>query len=122
MNPTDTNWAERSFFEGVITMFAVIKTGGKQYVVTEGMKLEIEKIIGEAGSTFSFTDVLLVSDKDNVVVGTPVVTGATVTTTIIKQFKDDKVEVNKFKPKTGYRRKKGHRQQKTEISIDNITW
>ncbi|MFA7308492.1 MAG: 50S ribosomal protein L21 [Patescibacteria group bacterium] len=103
-------------------MFAVIKTGGKQYVVTEGMKLEIEKIIGEAGSTFSFTDVLLVSDKDNVVVGTPVVTGATVTTTIIKQFKDDKVEVNKFKPKTGYRRKKGHRQQKTEISIDNITW
>lgn len=102
-------------------MFAVVKTGGKQYVVEVGDILEIEKISGEKGETVKF-DSLLLSDDTKTEIGTPVLSKAKVAGEIIDQFKDDKVEVMKFKKKTGYRRKKGHRQQLTKVRITTISW
>lgn len=100
-------------------MFAVVKTGGKQYVVREGKTLDIEKIFGDEGSKIAF-DVLLVGDGDNTKIGMPLVPGAKVEAQILKQFKGKKVEIMKFKRKTGYRRKRGHRQQYTKIKINKI--
>ncbi len=101
-------------------MFAVVKTGGKQYIVKEGDVLDIEKIEGKEGSTASLDQVLLVADDNNVQVGTPLVRGAEVEVEIMKQFKDKKVEIMKFKKKTGYRRKRGHRQVKTKVEVKKI--
>lgn len=101
-------------------MFAVVKTGGKQYVAREGKELEIEKIPGEEGQKVSFDQVLLFGEGEETKIGTPLVAGVTVEAEIVKQFKADKVEVVKFKRKTGYRRKKGHRQNLTKVKIIKI--
>lgn len=100
-------------------MLAIVRTGGKQYIVKEGQKLEIEKIEGNEGDAVKLSDVLMVSDEKGTDVGTPIVS-AKVEATITRQFKAAKVEILKFKAKTGYRRKKGHRQQKTEVLITKI--
>jgi large subunit ribosomal protein L21 len=102
-------------------MFAVIKTGGKQYIVKEGDILDIEKIEGEDGSKLSLDNVLLISDGTDVKIGTPIVEGAKIEAEIVKQFKDKKVVIQKFKRKTGYRRRTGHRQMKTKVKITKIT-
>ncbi|MDO4184057.1 MAG: 50S ribosomal protein L21 [Rhodospirillales bacterium] len=97
-------------------MYAVIRTGGKQYKVTTGDVIKIEKIAGEEGGKVVFGEVLA---KDGVV-GTPLVVGASVNATIIKQAKADKVIVFKKKRRQNYRRKNGHRQNITIVKIGEI--
>lgn len=102
-------------------MLAVIKAGGKQYIVKPGQKVKIEKIAGDAGKEVVFDDVLLVEDNVNAVkVGTPAVAGATVTGKILQQGKGEKVIAYKYKAKKRYHRKKGHRQLFTEVEITDI--
>ncbi|MCA1971538.1 50S ribosomal protein L21 [Caenispirillum bisanense] len=98
-------------------MFAVIKTGGKQYKVAQDDVIAIEKLSSEAGEAVTFDNVLMVGDK----VGAPIVDGASVTGEVLKQFRDDKVIVFKKKRRQNYRRKNGHRQYKTLVKITGIT-
>ena len=101
-------------------MYAVIKTGGKQYKVAEGDVLRVEKLNAEANTTVELTEVLLVANGGDVKVGTPVVEGAKVVAEVIAQARGKKVINFKYKPKTGYHKKKGHRQSYTEIKITSI--
>ena len=100
-------------------MYAIIATGGKQYKVSEGETIKVEKLGAEAGSKFTFDQVLLVSG-DDVKVGNPTVNGATVEATVVGDGKAKKVVVYKYKRKTGYHKKNGHRQQYTAVKIDKI--
>lgn len=102
-------------------MYAVIVTGGKQYLVTEGQKLKVEKLELEAGASFDL-DCLLVSDEtgEQVKVGTPLVPGGKVTAKVLLQGRADKISIVKFKSKARYRRNVGHRQPFTEIQIESI--
>ena len=103
------------------SMLAVIKTGGKQYVVTPGKKLKVEKLEGEEGKTVKFDEVLLIENDDkNVEIGQPTIKGATVTAKILAQTKGSKVIAYKYKAKKRYHRKKGHRQFLTEVQITDI--
>ena len=103
-------------------MIAVIKTGGKQYKVEAKDKLKVEKLPGKEGKTITFKEVLLVSDKTGKTtkVGTPKVAKAQVEATILKQARDKKVTVIKYKPKIRYRRQMGHRQSYTLVQIEKI--
>ena len=101
---------------------AIIETGGKQYRVAEGDIIYIEKLNAEAGDTVTFDKVLAVVDGDNCVFGTPVVEGATVTASVVKNGKGRKIRVFKMKPKKGYRRTKGHRQPYTKVQIGAINF
>lgn len=100
--------------------FAVIKASGKQYKVTPGLVLEVDKIEGENGTSLSFDEVLLTSDGDKVLVGTPIVKGAVVTAKIVDQIQGEKVRVAKFKAKAKYRRVTGFRSKLTKIEITGI--
>lgn len=100
-------------------MYAVIATGGKQYKVSEGDVIRVEKLGVEAGEKYVFDQVLLVSDSD-VKIGNPTVEGAKVEATVMNEGKAKKVIVYKYKRKTGYHKKNGHRQQYTELKIDKI--
>lgn len=102
-------------------MFAVIETGGKQYKVSHGDKVKIEKLPVEAGAKFVFDKVLLVSDGDNLKLGTPYIEGAKVEANILRQARDRKKIVFKYHAKTRYRKKKGHRQHFTEAEIIKIS-
>jgi large subunit ribosomal protein L21 len=102
-------------------LFAVIRTGGKQYLVTEGQYLEVEKLEVEEGKAFDITDVLLVVDGDKATIGQPVVTGAKVTAKVLEQTKADKLIIFKYKAKKNYRVKTGHRQKLTKIEITKIS-
>lgn len=97
-------------------MFAVIKTGGKQYKVAEGDTLFIEKLDVEAGDKIVFDEVLMTDKK----IGAPLLDGATVEATVEKQGKARKIIVFKFKSKKGYKRKQGHRQPYTKVTINKI--
>ena len=101
-------------------MYAVIKTGGKQYRVEEGSTIRVEKLDGEKGNVVEIGDVLLVGDGENVKVGAPVVAGAKVTGEIVAQGRGEKLLVFKFKRRKQYRRKNGHRQSYTAIKITQI--
>ncbi|MGB3988316.1 MAG: 50S ribosomal protein L21 [Minisyncoccales bacterium] len=101
-------------------MIAIIKTGGKQYLVEPGKKIKIEKIKGEEGKETVFDQVLLVTQDKDVRVGTPLIDGAKVRAKILSHFKGDKIIVFKYKPKKRQRIKKGHRQQYTEIEVTKI--
>ena len=101
-------------------MNAIIETGGKQYKVAEGDTLFIEKLPVEAGDTVTFDKVLAVLDGDKATFGAPVVEGAKVTASVVKNGKGKKVIVFKYKPKKGYRRKQGHRQPYTKVQIEKI--
>ncbi len=102
-------------------MLAVIKTGGKQYIVAPRQKLKIEKIDGEEGKTVVFPEVLLLQDGGKVEIGQPTIAGATVSAKIVKQGKGKKVIAFKYKAKKRYRRKVGHRQFFTEVEITTIS-
>ena len=100
-------------------MYAIIATGGKQYRVSEGDVLYIEKIDAEVDSTVSF-DVLLVGNEGDVKVGTPVVEGVKVEGKVVGQIRGEKIIVFKYKAKKNYRRKQGHRQPYTKVEITKI--
>ena len=102
-------------------MHAIIVTGGKQYKVAEGDTLFIEKLPQEAGDQVVFDQVLAVLDGDNATIGTPTVAGAKVEASVVKNGKGKKVIVYKMKPKKNYRRKQGHRQPYTKVTIGKIT-
>ena len=101
-------------------MYAVIKTGGKQYQVKEGDVVFIEKIEGENGAEVNFDQVLAIGDEGKFTAGTPVVEGASVSGKILSQTKGKKIIVFKMKPKKGYRNKNGHRQPYTKVEITKI--
>ncbi len=100
-------------------MYAIIKTGGKQYKVAVGDDIYVEKLEGEAGSEVKFTDILGIFGDDEVKLG-DALKDAVVTGEIVKQGKQKKIIVFKYKPKKGYRRKNGHRQPYTRVSIKAI--
>lgn len=101
-------------------MHAVIRTGGKQYRVKSGDIFEVEKIDGNVGDLLSLTDVLLVSDGDNVKIGQPIVDGATVTAKITGQHRGEKIMVFRYRPKKRIRVRRGHRQYLTRLEIQSI--
>ena len=100
--------------------FAIVQTGGKQYKVAEGDTITVEKIEGKDGKKVSFKDVLLVADGKTVEVGKPTVSGKKVEGSIVRQLREKKIDVIKYKNKTRQRTKYGHRQPKTEIAIETI--
>ncbi len=100
-------------------MYAIIATGGKQYRVAEGDVIRVEKLDVEPGKEYVFDQVLAVGG-DELVIGQPVVEGASVKATVTKQARAKKVIVYKYKRKTGYHKKNGHRQAYTELKIDSI--
>ena len=106
-----------------LNMFAVIKTGGKQYKVKQGDILKVEKLDVEKDTTVAFNEVLLVGDEDgqNLNIGAPLISGATVTATVLEQGRSKKIDVIKYKRKIRYRKKFGHRQAFTQVKIEKIT-
>mgnify|MGYP000630000343 FL=1 len=100
-------------------MYAIIATGGKQYKVAEGDIIKVEKLGAEAGTTYTFDQILAVSN-DGLKIGNPTVEGATVEASVLGDGKAKKVVVYKYKPKTGYHKKNGHRQQYTAVKIEKI--
>ena len=101
-------------------MYAVVTTGGKQYRVEAGSELLIEKLAADQGASVTFDRVLLVGDGDDVTVGTPLVAGASVTGTVLREERGPKIVIFKFKQKVKYRRRTGHRQHLTMVRIDEI--
>lgn len=101
-------------------MFAIIDTGGKQYKVSPGDKIKVEKLDNQAGEAIVFDKVLLSSDGEKVSIGSPYIDGAKVEAKILKQGRNKKVIVFKYSSKTRYRKKKGHRQFFTEVEITKI--
>ncbi|MBI5283786.1 MAG: 50S ribosomal protein L21 [Chloroflexi bacterium] len=101
-------------------MYAVVRTGGKQYRVQEGRPIQIERLAGEAGETVELRDVLLLDDGDTVTVGSPVIEGARVVGTIREQGRARKIIVFRYKAKTRARKKNGHRQQFTQLMVNDI--
>ncbi|HWQ30202.1 MAG TPA: 50S ribosomal protein L21 [Negativicutes bacterium] len=101
-------------------MYAIIKTGGKQYMVNEGDELVVEKLDVESGAKVVFEEVLAVGNNGELQVGSPVVSGAKVEATVVGNGKSKKVIVFKYKPKKDYRKKQGHRQPFTRVKIEKI--
>ncbi len=101
-------------------MLAVIKTGGKQYIVSPGDKIKVEKIDAKEGKEINFSEVLLIEKKNKIQIGTPFVKGAKVVGKILKHDRAKKVIVFKYKSKTRHKTKKGHRQGFTEVEIVKI--
>lgn len=101
-------------------MYAVIKTGGKQYKVSEGDEIIVEKLEVEEGGSVTFEEVLAVADGDDIKIGQPLVSGAKVTGSVVKNGKGPKIRIFKYKHKTNYRRRQGHRQPFTKVKIEKI--
>jgi len=102
-------------------MYAVIKTGGKQYRVAAGEKLKIDQLQAEIGAAIVLDQVLLVADGENLKMGRPLVTGATVQAKVLAQGRHDKVRIFKLRRRKHYQKHQGHRQNYTEIEITGIT-
>ena len=101
-------------------MQAIIVTGGKQYKVSEGDTLFIEKLEAEAGQNITFDQVLTILDGDNATFGAPTVEGASVDATVVKNGKGKKIRIFKYTPKKGYRKRQGHRQPYTKVEITKV--
>ena len=102
-------------------MYAVIKTGGKQHKVAEGEILKVEKLKASEGEPVDITDVLLIEKDGEVTLGSPFIKGAKVTAKILRHGKEDKVTIIKMKRRKDYRKKQGHRQNYSEIQIEQIS-
>ena len=102
-------------------MYAIIATGGKQYKVSEGDVIRVEKLGAEAGATYEFDQVLAVVDGENSKFGTPVVEGAKVEAKVVRNGKGKKIQVFKYRPKKGSASRKGHRQPYTAVQIEKIS-
>lgn len=101
-------------------MYAIVETGGKQYRVSAGQVLKVEKLEAEKGASINLDKVLLISRDDDILTGTPYINGATVKASVIETGKDRKVLVFKKKPRKGFKSLRGHRQFHTTIKIDEI--
>lgn len=101
-------------------MYAIIQTGGKQYKVSEGSVLKVEKLNAQPGDRLILDQVLMLSDENGVKVGNPLVSEAKVTVTVLEQGKDKKVVVYKYKKRKNYRKKQGHRQPHTKLKVEKI--
>jgi large subunit ribosomal protein L21 len=101
-------------------MYAVIKTGGKQYRVCSGDKLKIEKLAADVGSEVTFDQVLMVGGEGDIKLGAPVLSGASVKATVLAQGRGDKIHIFKMRRRKHYRKSQGHRQDYTEVQISNI--
>jgi len=101
-------------------MYAVIKTGGKQYRVVAGEKLKIEQIPAEVGAEITLDQILMVGEGEAVKIGAPLVVGATVTATVLSHGRHDKISIFKMRRRKHYQKHQGHRQNYTEIRIDGI--
>jgi large subunit ribosomal protein L21 len=101
-------------------MYAIVKTGGKQYKVAEGSTLLVEKLEGDPEATVELTEVLMVSDDSGLKVGAPTVPGAKVIARIVEQGKGKKIDGYVYKPKKNVRRRYGHRQPQTRLHIESI--
>jgi len=102
-------------------MYAVIKTGGKQYRVTAGQKLKVEQIPADIGQEITLDQVLSVGEGEQLKVGTPLVDGAVVKATVLAQGRHDKIRIFKMRRRKHYRKSQGHRQNFTELRIDAVT-
>ncbi|KAF5068901.1 50S ribosomal protein L21 [Proteiniclasticum sp. QWL-01] len=101
-------------------MYAVLKTGGKQYKVSEGDVIYVEKLVADVDSTVELTDVLAIAGDNGITVGSPTVEGAKVVCKVLAQDKAKKIIVFKYKAKKDYRRKQGHRQPYTKLQVEQI--
>lgn len=109
-----------SLVGGGVEMYAIIKTGGKQYRIQEGDVIYVEKLDSQADEQVEFDEVLAVSKEGKMTVGSPVVEGAKVVGKVLEQGKGKKIIVFKYKPKKDYRKKQGHRQPYTKVMIEKI--
>ncbi|MFO8011492.1 MAG: 50S ribosomal protein L21 [Dehalococcoidia bacterium] len=103
-----------------IAIYAIVTAGGKQHKVTPGQTIDIERISGEEGSEVELDRVLMVSDGDNCTIGKPTIEGARIKATIVRHDRKRKITIFKYKNKIRYRRKRGHRQDYTRLSINEI--
>jgi large subunit ribosomal protein L21 len=101
-------------------MYAVIKTGGKQYRVAAGEKIKVEQIPAEVGTQITLDQVLMVGEGDAVKIGAPLVAGASVSATVLSQGRHDKVRIFKMRRRKHYQKRQGHRQNYTELQINTI--
>lgn len=104
----------------ILNMYAIIRAGGRQYRAEVGETLDVERLPFEVNDTLEISDVLLVGDGDRTVIGQPTVEGASVIVTVVDQYRAKKVIVFKYRQRTNYRRKYGHRQYYTRLRIDDI--
>lgn len=102
-------------------MYAVIRSGGRQYHAEPGKSIDVERLPNEVDSSFVINDVLLVGDGENTIVGLPTVDGAAVKVTVVQQYRARKIIVFKYRHRTSYRVKRGHRQYYTRLRVDEIT-
>jgi large subunit ribosomal protein L21 len=102
-------------------MYAIIRTGGRQYRAEVGKSLDVERLPYEVNQSFDITDVLLIGDGASTVIGQPNVEGAAVKVTVTEQLRGDKVIVFKYRQRTNFRRKRGHRQYYTRLRVDDIS-
>ena len=102
-------------------MYAVIKTGGKQYRVTVGEKLKVEQIPADIDSQLDLDQVLMIADGDDVTIGNPVIAGAKVTVSVVSHGRGDKIRIFKIRRRKQYQKHQGHRQNYTEIRVDAIS-
>jgi large subunit ribosomal protein L21 len=115
-----SSWLNLLFRPGGGTVYAVIMSGGKQYCVSEGEVIRVEKLEAESGAPVEFKEVLLIKTDDKTLIGQPMVEGASVQGVLESQGKDEKVLVFKYKKKKQYRRTRGHRQQHSQVRIEKI--
>jgi large subunit ribosomal protein L21 len=101
-------------------MYAIIRSGARQYRAEVGRTIDVERLPNPVDESFEISDVLLVGDGDNTVIGQPLVEGARVKVTVVDQFRGDKVIVFKYRQRTNFRRKRGHRQYYTRLRVDDI--
>ena len=101
-------------------MYAVIRSGGRQYRAEVGALLDVDRLPNEVDESFEIDDVLLIGNEDNTVIGQPRVEGARVKVTVVEQARDKKIFVFKYRQRTNYRRRRGHRQYFTRLRVDEI--
>ncbi len=102
-------------------MYAIIRSGGKQYRAEVGATIDVDRLPQDVGESIDLSDVLLVADEDDTKIGQPLVEGARVSATVVEQFRGKKIIVYKYRQRTNYRRKQGHRQYYTRLRIDDIS-
>jgi large subunit ribosomal protein L21 len=103
------------------SMYAIIKTGGKQYRVENGLKLKIEQVPADVGSELVIDQVLMIADGDNISMGKPLVNGASVKATVLEQGRHEKIRIFKMRRRKHYQKHQGHRQNYTQIQITGIS-